>query len=129
MECGAWSTERKEIIASSTNTTPPLSPLSATGTPTVPVKLQVVRIGELALAAVPCEVFAETGLAIKQASPFKPTFVVELANGYNGYLPTPAQHQLGGYETWPARSAYLEPPAEAKIRASVLELLTAARAG
>ena len=26
--------------------------------------------------------------------------VVGLANGYNGYLPTPAQHKLGGYETW-----------------------------
>ena len=25
---------------------------------------------------------------------------IELANGYNGYLPTPQQHALGGYETW-----------------------------
>ena len=28
------------------------------------------------------------------------TFVVGLADGYWGYLPTPAQHELGGYETW-----------------------------
>ncbi len=96
---------------------------------TVPVKLQVIRIGELALAAVPCEVFAETGLAIKQASPFKPTFVVELANGYNGYLPTARQHELGGYETWSARSAYLEPEADTQIRATVQKLLTAVARG
>ena len=90
---------------------------------TVPVKLQAMRIGPLGIAAIPCEVFAETGLAIKAQSPCRPTFVIELANGYNGYLPTPAQHELGGYETWPARSAYLEPQAEAKIRKAVLGLL------
>ena len=89
----------------------------------VPVLLQAIRIGELGIAAVPCEVFAETGLAIKARSPLRPTFTIELANGYNGYLPTPEQHKLGGYETWPARSAYLEVEAEAKIRKAVLELL------
>jgi hypothetical protein len=52
-------------------------------------------------------VFTEIGLEIKKASPFPATCVVSLANGYNGYLPTPAQHTLGGYETWRARSSYL----------------------
>jgi neutral ceramidase len=91
--------------------------------PTVRLKLQAMRIGELGIAAIPCEVFAETGLAIKAASPLRPTFVVELANGYNGYLPTPEQHQWGGYETWPARSSCLEIEAEPKIRAVLLDLL------
>lgn len=90
---------------------------------TVPVVLQAIRIGPFAMAAIPCEVFAETGLAIKAQSPLKPAVVVELANGYNGYLPTAAQHELGGYETWPARSAYLEPQAETQIRATALRLL------
>ncbi len=89
----------------------------------VPVLLQAFRIGELGIAAIPCEVFAETGLAIKAGSPLRPTFTIELANGYNGYLPTPEQHELGGYETWPARSSYLEVQAESKIRAAVLDLL------
>ena len=31
---------------------------------------------------------------------FADTFVMELANGADGYLPTPKQHKLGGYETW-----------------------------
>ena len=90
---------------------------------TVPVKLQTIRIGPLGIAAIPCEVFAETGLAIKAQSALQPTFVIELANGYNGYLPTAAQHDLGGYETWPARSAYLEPAAEEEIRTTMFNLL------
>ena len=32
------------------------------------------------------------GLAIKQQSPFKQTFTIELANGCNGYRPPPEQH-------------------------------------
>ena len=39
-------------------------------------------------------------LEIKKKSPFKHTFVIELANGSYGYLPTPKHHELGGYETW-----------------------------
>jgi hypothetical protein len=92
---------------------------------TVRIKLQAIRIGNLGIAAIPCEVFAETGLAIKQQSPHDATFTIELANGYGGYLPPPQQHQWGGYETWPARSSYLEIQAEPKIRAAVLRLLHA----
>jgi neutral ceramidase len=66
----------------------------------VSVPLQVIRIGELGIAAAPFEVFAETGLQIKERSPFNATFTIELANGSYGYLPTPRQHELGGYETW-----------------------------
>ena len=67
--------------------------------------------------------FAETGLAIKAASPLEPTFVMELANQYNGYLPTRRQHGLGGYETWRAKSSYLSTDSEPKIRATLLNLL------
>ena len=90
---------------------------------TVKAKLQAVRIGDLGIASSPCETFVETGLAIKERSPLKPTFVIELANGYNGYLPTPEHHELGGYETWRARSSYLAVDAEPKIRKTILELL------
>ncbi len=89
----------------------------------VNILLQVFRIGELAIAAVPAEVFVEIGLELKAKSPFKPTFTIELANGYNGYLPTPAQHKLGGYETWRARSSYLEEKASDKILQTLFKLL------
>lgn len=64
------------------------------------VKLQALRIGDLGVAAIPFEVFTETGLELKAKSPFRTTFTIELANGSYGYLPTPEQHELGGYETW-----------------------------
>jgi hypothetical protein len=93
----------------------------------VPVTIQALRIGDLGLVAIPCEVFAEIGLEIKEKSPLKPTFIIELANGYNGYLPTKRQHELGGYETWRARSSYLEIGAAERITAKALELLSELR--
>jgi hypothetical protein len=96
----------------------------AEGPERVSVPLQAIRIGELGIAAAPCEVFAETGLEIKARSHLKQTFLIELANGFNGYLPTPEQHTWGGYETWPARTSYLEVEAAPKIRDGVLDLMT-----
>lgn len=84
--------------------------------------LQALRIGEVGVAAIPCEVFAEIGLEIKAKSPLSPTFTIELANGHYGYLPTPAQHALGGYETWLGTNI-LEIDASEKITEAVLELL------
>jgi hypothetical protein len=87
------------------------------------VILQALRIGDLAITAIPAEVFVEIGLEIKKKSPFKPTFSISLANGYNGYLPTPGHHKLGGYETWRARSSYLEENASPKITETLFDLL------
>jgi neutral ceramidase len=84
--------------------------------------LQAVRVGDLVVAAIPAEPFAEIGLELKRRSPFPATFTVSLANGYNGYLPTAEQHRLGGYETWRARSSYLEEEAAAKITETILGL-------
>jgi len=67
--------------------------------------------------------FAETGLAIKKDSPFNATFTISLANGSEGYLPPPQQHEWGGYETWPATSSCLEVQAEPKIHAALMRLL------
>lgn len=67
---------------------------------TITVKLQAIRIGDLAVCGIPFETFVETGLDLKKRSPFPMTMVIGLANGRHGYLPTPEQHQLGGYETW-----------------------------
>ncbi|SDM71293.1 hypothetical protein [Kriegella aquimaris] len=66
----------------------------------IDVVLQTFRIGDLGVAAIPFEVFAQIGMDIKAKSPFKQSFTVGLANGLYGYLPTPEEHKLGGYETW-----------------------------
>ncbi len=88
-----------------------------------PVKIQALRIGDLAVTAIPCEIFVDVGLELKRRSPIRPTFTISLANGYNGYLPTPEHHALGGYETWRARSSYLEVDASRKITDGLLGLL------
>ncbi len=97
--------------------------------PDLPLIIQTIRIGDLGIAAVPCEVFAEIGLAIKKQSPFKQTFTIELANGSNGYLPTPEQHRLGGYETWRARTTYLEVEAAPKIVDTLMKLFAKLQTG
>ncbi|MEQ1851987.1 MAG: hypothetical protein ABMA01_10385, partial [Chthoniobacteraceae bacterium] len=66
----------------------------------ITVKIQAIRIGDLAVCGIPFETFVETGLDLKKRSPFPQTMVIGLANGRHGYLPTPEQHELGGYETW-----------------------------
>ena len=91
--------------------------------PTVQPKFQVIRIGDVGIASNPCEMYAETGLEIKEQSPLSLTFNIQLANGYSGYLPTPEQHALGGYTTWPAISSFLEVQASSKIREHLLTML------
>lgn len=88
---------------------------------TVHVILQAVRIGELGIAAIPFEVFSEIGLELKARSPLKPSFTMELANGGYGYLPTPEQHKLGGYETWLGTNK-VEVQASTKIVNALLEM-------
>jgi hypothetical protein len=87
------------------------------------LKLQALRVGDLGIAALPNEVFAITGLKLKVQSPLQPTLNIELANGAEGYIPPPEQHKLGGYTTWPARTAGLEERAEPRIVEAVLSLL------
>ena len=87
------------------------------------IVLQSFRIGELAVAAIPCEVYGITGLSLKAASPFPTTINVSLAGGAEGYIPPPDQFRLGGYTTWRARTSCLEADAEPKIRRGILKLL------
>ncbi|GIW96088.1 MAG: hypothetical protein KatS3mg110_4129 [Pirellulaceae bacterium] len=87
------------------------------------VVVQALCVGSIAIATTPCETYALTGLKIKAASPLPDTMVIELANGGDGYIPPPEQHLLGGYNTWPARSAGLEVTAEPRIAEACIELL------
>jgi hypothetical protein len=91
--------------------------------PRAELVLQAVRIGDLTLAAIPNEVYGITGLRLKAQAPLPLHMNLELANGAEGYIPPPEQHYLGGYTTWPARSAGLETDAEPKIVAALLPLL------
>ncbi|MCX7427088.1 MAG: neutral/alkaline non-lysosomal ceramidase N-terminal domain-containing protein [Planctomycetia bacterium] len=73
---------------------------------TLPLEVQVVRLGDdVALVALPGEVFVDLGLAIKKRSPFKTTMVVELANDVPSYIPTKKAFAEGSYETVNSRVA------------------------
>jgi neutral ceramidase len=88
----------------------------------VTVPVQAIQIGDLAVCTLPFEVFAEIGLDLKKRSPFPRTMVISFANGTNGYLPTPEQHKLGGYETWMGTSR-VEKDASVILTNNLLEML------
>ncbi|MCC6365769.1 MAG: hypothetical protein IT165_19820 [Bryobacterales bacterium] len=106
-------TERRQIYAKEA--------LALAGYPEhVTAPVQAVRIGELGVATFPGEAFVEMGLEVKQKSPFQPAFLIELANSYLGYIPTVNGHRDGGYETWRAKSSFLEVEAAPKLVAAAL---------
>ncbi|MBE0542551.1 MAG: neutral/alkaline non-lysosomal ceramidase N-terminal domain-containing protein [Verrucomicrobia bacterium] len=77
-----------------------------------PFEVQVLRIGEACLVALPGEFFAEYGLELKQRAPMK-SFVITYANGeLQGYLVTPEAAVAGGYE---AASSLFGPEAGAAM--------------
>jgi hypothetical protein len=88
----------------------------------VSIVVQALRVGDLGVCAIPFEVFAETGLELKEKSPFRTSFTISHANGSYGYLPTPEQHELGGYETWLGTNR-VELQASRKIVRSLLSML------
>lgn len=87
------------------------------------VPLQALRIGNIGVAAIPFETFAEIGLELKERAAVEEMFTIELANGSYGYLPTPRHHRLGGYETWLGTN-YVEQEASTKIVDAVLNLFS-----
>ena len=91
--------------------------------PKVTLCLQAIRIGDIGLTGIPNEVYALTGLKQKAVSPLGTTITFDLANGSEGYIPPPEQHVLGGYTTWAARTAGLEPNAEPRIAEACIQLL------
>ena len=59
--------------------------------------LHVLRIGDVAVATNPFELYLDYGLRIKGRSPANQTLVVQLANDRGRYLPTPRAVEGGAY--------------------------------
>lgn len=93
----------------------------AKASPETKFPAQVLRIGDICIGSSPCETFAETGMEFKKRSPFEKSFMVELAHGYYGYMPTPRHFELGGYETWPGTNN-TESLASVKLMDALLEM-------
>ena len=65
--------------------------------------LNVLAIGDISFIFAPYEMFAPTGMDIKERSPYDMTFVVTCANGSYGYLPTDRAYDYGVYESFVTR--------------------------
>ena len=85
--------------------------------------LQVVRIGDVAIVAVPAEFFTQLGLDIKNRSPFRYTYIAELANDWIGYIPNREGHKLGGYQCWTGFHSYAEPGTGERIVDEAVDML------
>jgi neutral ceramidase len=70
--------------------------------------IQAVLIGDIACVGVPGEFFTVLGQEIKRRSPFRYTYVFELANDYIGYIPDQVGFDRGGYQTWTGLHSFLE---------------------
>ena len=58
--------------------------------------LHVLKLGEIVMVGWPAEVFVETGIEVRQRSPFPLTFVSTFTNDTAGYIPTPAVYESKG---------------------------------
>ena len=85
------------------------------------------RIGDLAIASGPGQMFCEFGLDCKARSPFAKTVYVSLANGNAGYVPTPIAIATGGYEPTLCRGSKLAPEAGGQMVDAQVRLLEALR--
>ncbi|MEN6549421.1 MAG: hypothetical protein ABFE07_25525 [Armatimonadia bacterium] len=79
--------------------------------PEVAAEVQAIQVGPVVFVSNPAEYFCQFGLNIKERSKFPYTYVVELANGCVGYVPTPEAlgPNGGGYEPRLCMSSRLVP--------------------
>ncbi len=85
--------------------------------------LQAIVIGDTAIVGVPGEFFTVLGQEIKRRSPFRFTYVFELANDYIGYVPDRQAFKLGGYQVWTGLHSFLEPGTGEAIVSESIKLL------
>ncbi|HEY3080671.1 MAG TPA: hypothetical protein VGM69_12320 [Chloroflexota bacterium] len=87
----------------------------------------MIALDDVALVAIPGELFVELGREIERRSPFPLTLLVTLANDWVGYIPHREAFDEGGYETIFASQSRLAPEAgETVVEAAVALLQEAA---
>ncbi|MFH1719804.1 MAG: hypothetical protein ABIF19_20825 [Planctomycetota bacterium] len=62
-----------------------------------PIEFHVIRLGDIAIATNPFELYLDYGVRIKSRSPATMTMLVQLSCQHSGYLPTEKAVQGGGY--------------------------------
>ena len=66
----------------------------------IPVESHIIRLGSIAIATNPFELFLDYGNQIKARSNSEQTFLIQLANGVDGYLPTEKAEKNGHYSAF-----------------------------
>ncbi len=89
----------------------------------VDVNLQIIKLDNLYIFAIPGEPFVEIGLALKKYAGSSRGIVVGLANGWFGYIPTEDAFRSVGYETRLGKWSYLDAKAEGIILSEFLDML------
>jgi len=90
--------------------------------PTLPAPIHVIRIGDLAMATNPFELYLDYGMRIKARSKAVQTMTVQLANGYFRYLPTQRSVAGGAYGAVPT-SNEVGPEGGQELGERTLELI------
>ena len=75
----------------------------------VPMRVNALRLGDLALVTFAAETFTEIGMKVKAASPASCTLFASVTDGCISYLHTAESHPQGGYEVDVAPLAYRYP--------------------
>jgi len=86
-------------------------------------EVKCMRIGEMAIASSPGQMFCVFGLQCKERSPFADTMFVSIANGNIGYVPTAEAIERGGYEPTLCRGSRSAPEAGEMIVDASVRLL------
>lgn len=85
-------------------------------------EMHVARVGNVAIATNPFELFTEYGMRMKARSKSEQTFIIQLSNGRGGYLPTEAAIAGGSYSSKPA-STKCGPEAGDQLAELTLDLI------
>ena len=88
--------------------------------------VRALAFGDLALCALPAEVFLELGLAVRHGSPFRHTVVAAYTNNSLQYIPTASAFDEGAYEVDGGWRHVARGEGE-RLAAAAVELLRAVR--
>ena len=97
--------------------------------PDLTVDIQALRIGDLALVAIPSEFFSADGRALRDSTPSPELVIAGWSNGLIGYTPTRRAMATGGYEVddahrWYGHHAAWDPVSGDNLRAAALDSIS-----
>ena len=89
---------------------------------TLETEVHIIRLGNIAFATNPFELFLDYGNQIKARSLAEQTFLVQLANGHEGYLPTKKAEEGGHYSAFVASGNIGHQGGELLVRKTLMDI-------